>query len=191
VLDAAGLEYRVNPRLVRGLDYYNLTVFEWVTDRLGAQGAVCGGGRYDGMFEQLGGKRTPAVGWGMGIERMLLLLEAVGVAMPSEPLDAYAIVPSGEALAVAMATCEALRAAGLAVLMHAAGAEGQGSMKAQFKKADASGARYALVFGPDELARGQVALKDLRNPATPQAALALDPVDALVSRIKSASTRAS
>ena len=82
VLDAAGLEYRVNPRLVRGLDYYNLTVFEWVTDRLGAQGAVCGGGRYDGMFEQLGGKRTPAVGWGMGIERMLLLLEAVGVAMP-------------------------------------------------------------------------------------------------------------
>jgi len=191
VLDAAGLEYRVNPRLVRGLDYYNLTVFEWVTDRLGAQGAVCGGGRYDGMFEQLGGKRTPAVGWGMGIERMLLLLEAVGVAMPSEPLDAYAIVPSGEALAVAMATCEALRAAGLAVLMHAAGAEGQGSMKAQFKKADASGARYALVFGPDELARGQVALKDLRNPATPQAAVALDPVYALVSRIKSASTRAS
>jgi histidyl-tRNA synthetase len=82
VLDAAGLDYRVNPRLVRGLDYYNLTVFEWVTDRLGAQGRVCGGGRYDGMFEQLGGKRTPAVGWGMGIERMLLLLEAVGVAMP-------------------------------------------------------------------------------------------------------------
>ena len=80
VLDAAGLDYRVNPRLVRGLDYYNLTVFEWVTDRLGAQGTVCGGGRYDGLFEQLGGKPTPAVGWGMGIERMLLLLEAVGVA---------------------------------------------------------------------------------------------------------------
>jgi ATP phosphoribosyltransferase regulatory subunit HisZ len=93
VLDAAGLDYRVNPRLVRGLDYYNLTVFEWVTDRLGAQGAVCGGGRYDGMFEQLGGKRTPAVGWGMGIERMLLLLEAVGVQMASEPVDVYAIVP--------------------------------------------------------------------------------------------------
>jgi histidyl-tRNA synthetase len=166
-------------------------VFEWVTDRLGAQGAVCGGGRYDGMFEQLGGKRTPAVGWGMGIERMLLLLEAVGVAMPSEPVDVYAIVPSAEALATAMATCEALRAAGLAVQMHAAGAEGQGSMKAQFKKADASGARHAVVFGPDELARGQVGVKDLRNPATPQAAVALDPVDALVSRIKNASTRAS
>ena len=82
VLDAAGLAYRVNPRLVRGLDYYNLTVFEWVTDRLGAQGTVCGGGRYDGLFEQLGGKRTPAVGWGMGIERMLLLLEAAGVPLP-------------------------------------------------------------------------------------------------------------
>src|SRR6478736_6443776 len=102
MLDAAGLEYRVNPRLVRGLDYYNLTVFEWVTDRLGAQGAVCGGGRYDGMFEQLGGRRTPAVGWGMGIERMLLLLEAVGVAIPAEPIDVYAIVPNPEALPVAM-----------------------------------------------------------------------------------------
>ena len=83
VLDAAGLAYRVNPRLVRGLDYYNLTVFEWVTDHLGSQGTVCGGGRYDGLFEQLGGKPTPAVGWGMGIERMLLLLEAVGVPMPA------------------------------------------------------------------------------------------------------------
>ena len=84
VLDAAGLDYRVNPRLVRGLDYYNLTVFEWVTDQLGSQGTVCGGGRYDGLFEQLGGKPTPAVGWGMGIERMLLLLEAVGVAPPAD-----------------------------------------------------------------------------------------------------------
>ena len=82
MLDAAGLAYRINPRLVRGLDYYNLTVFEWVTDRLGAQGTVCGGGRYDGLIEQLGGKPTPAVGWGMGIERVLLLLEAAGVAMP-------------------------------------------------------------------------------------------------------------
>jgi histidyl-tRNA synthetase len=191
VLDAAKLDYRVNPRLVRGLDYYNLTVFEWVTDRLGAQGAVCGGGRYDGMFEQLGGKRTPAVGWGMGIERMLLLLEAAGVAMPAEPVDVYAIVPGPEAVPVAMVTCEALRAAGLAVQMHAAGAEGQGSMKAQFKKADASGARHALVFGPDELARGEVGLKDLRNPATAQAAVALEPVDALASRIRSAPTRPS
>jgi histidyl-tRNA synthetase len=191
VLDGAGLAYRVNPRLVRGLDYYNLTVFEWVTDRLGAQGAVCGGGRYDGMFEQLGGKRTPAVGWGMGIERMLLLLEAVGAALPTEPVDVYAIVPGPEALPAAMVTCEALRGAGVSVQMHAAGAEGQGSMKAQFKKADASGARYALVFGPDELARGEAGLKDLRNPTTPQIAIPLEPVDALVSRITSAPTRAS
>jgi histidyl-tRNA synthetase len=191
VLDAAGLEYCVNPRLVRGLDYYNLTVFEWVTDRLGAQGAVCGGGRYDGMFEQLGGKRTPAVGWGMGIERMLLLLEAVGAARPAEPLDVYAIVPRAEALPAAMVTCEALRAAGVSVQMHAAGANGLAGMKAQFKKADASGARYAVIFGADELARGEATLKDLRNPATPQAAVRLEPVDALVSRIRSASPRAS
>ena len=93
MLDAAGLAYRVNPRLVRGLDYYNLTVFEWTTDLLGAQGTVCGGGRYDGLFEQLGGKPTPAVGWGMGIERMLLLLEAIGVAPAAASPDVYAIVP--------------------------------------------------------------------------------------------------
>jgi histidyl-tRNA synthetase len=171
VLDVAGLAYRVNPRLVRGLDYYNLTVFEWVTDRLGAQGTVCGGGRYDGLFEQLGGKRTPAVGWGMGIERMLLLLEAVGVPMPAPALDAYAIVPGAEALAAATTTCESLRAAGLSVQLHAAGADGAASMKSQFKKADASGARYALVFGADELARGEVSVKALRDAAAPQRSL--------------------
>jgi histidyl-tRNA synthetase len=143
------------------------------------------------MFEQLGGKPTPAVGWGMGIERMLLLLEAAGVPMPAEPLDVYAIVPGPEALPVAMATCEALRAAGVSVHMHAAGAEGQGSMKSQFRRADASGARHAVIFGPDELGRGQAALKDLRNPTAPQTAIALDPVDALVSHIRSASTRTS
>ena len=168
VLDAAGLAYRINPRLVRGLDYYNLTVFEWVTDHLGSQGTVCGGGRYDGLFEQLGGKPTPAVGWGMGIERMLLLLEAVGVAMPSAAVDAYAIVPSAAALAVAMTTCESLRAAGVSVQMNAAGAEGWPGMKAQFKRADVSGARYALVFGEDELARGEVAIKPLRDAGAAQ-----------------------
>jgi hypothetical protein len=118
-LDAAGLAYRVNPRLVRGLDYYNLTVFEWVTDHLGSQGTVCGGGRYDGLFEQLGGKPTPAIGWGMGVERMLLLLEAVGVAMPAPAVDVYAVVPGPQALPVALAACETLRAAGLSVQMHA------------------------------------------------------------------------
>jgi histidyl-tRNA synthetase len=160
MLDVAGLEYRVNPRLVRGLDYYNLTVFEWTTDHLGAQGAVCGGGRYDGLFEQLGGKPTPAVGWGMGIERMLLLLEAVGVTAPVAAADVYAIVPDAEALAVAMATCESLRA----------------SMKSQFKRADASCARYAIVFGADERARGEAALKPLRDATAAQRTVALDDV---------------
>ncbi len=173
VLDAAGLAYRVNPRLVRGLDYYNLTVFEWMTDHLGSQGTVCGGGRYDGLFEQLGGKATPAVGWGMGIERMLLLLESVGVAMPGAAADVYAVVPSVAALAVAMSTCEALRAVGVSVLMHAGGAEGRGSMKSQFKKADSSGARYAIVFGDSELARGEVGLKPLRDAGAAQRVVAL------------------
>ena len=172
-LDAAGLAHRVNPRLVRGLDYYNLTVFEWVTDHLGSQGTVCGGGRYDGLFEQLGGKPTPAIGWGMGVERMLLLLEAVGVAMPAPGVDVYAIVPGPQALPVALAACETLRAAGVSVQMHAAGADGWGSIKDQFRRADASGARHALVFGDDELARGEVAVKALRDPAAPQRLVAL------------------
>jgi histidyl-tRNA synthetase len=163
VLDAVGLEYRINPRLVRGMDYYNLTVFEWVTDKLGSQGTVCGGGRYDGLIEQLGGKAAPAVGWGLGIERILLLLEAVGALPPPVAPDVYAIVPDSDALGVAMSTCEALRAAGLKVVMHAASAQGWGSMKSQFKRADASGAHYALIFGADELARGQAALKSLRE----------------------------
>ena len=176
VLDAAGLAYRINPRLVRGMDYYNLTVFEWTTDRLGSQGTVCGGGRYDGLFEQLGGKPTPAVGWGLGIERLLLLLEAVGVAVPATAPDVYAIVPNAQALLAAMATCEALRAAGVSVAMHGAGAESWGSMKTQFKRADASGARHALVFGDAELARGEVALKSLRDAAAAQRNVALDRV---------------
>ncbi len=163
VLDAAGIEYRLNPRLVRGMDYYNLTVFEWVTDRLGAQGTVCGGGRYDGLVEQLGGKPAPGVGWGLGIERLLLLLEEVGVLPPAVVPDAYAIVPSAAALAPAMVLVDALRAVGVAVLLHPAGKDGPASMKSQFKKADASGAAYALVFGAEELAQGMVALKPLRG----------------------------
>jgi len=173
VLDAVGLEYRVNPRLVRGLDYYNLTVFEWVTDKLGSQGTVCAGGRYDPLIEQLGGKPAPAVGWGMGIERMLLLLDEVGVKIPVFAPDAYAVVPSATASAVAIATCEALRSAGVSVLMHAAGADAWGGMKAQFKRADASGARFALIFGDDELARGEVAIKSLRDASVPQRSVPL------------------
>ena len=168
VLDTACQPYRVNHRLVRGMDYYCLTVFEWVTDRLGAQGTVCGGGRYDGLAERIGGKPAPGIGWGMGIERVLDLLRQSGVAVPPVVPDVYAIVPSLEALPVAVQVAETLRAAGVAVLMHAAGKEVWGSMKSQFKKADASGARYALVFGADELARGEVACKPLRDAAAPQ-----------------------
>lgn len=169
VLDAAGLAYRVNPRLVRGMDYYNLTVFEWVTDKLGAQGTVCGGGRYDGLIEQLGGKAAPAVGFGLGMERVLLLLEELGIAPPPNPPRVYAVVPSPAALVPAMTVVETLRAAGIAVMMNA----GFAGMKSQFKRADASGARYALIFGDDEVARGEVALKDLRDAAATQRSLPL------------------
>ena len=164
ILDAAGIKYTINPRLVRGLDYYNLTVFEWITEKLGSQGTVCGGGRYDGLIEQLGGKTAPAVGFGMGMERMLLLLEEVGVAPAAPVPDAYAIVPSAEQLPQVMVALEGLREAGVAVVLH----PGQSSMKSQFKKADASGAAFALVFGPDELARGEVAVKPLRSEGAAQ-----------------------
>lgn len=169
VLDAAGLPYRVNPRLVRGMDYYNLTVYEWVTDKLGAQGTVCGGGRYDGLIEQLGGKPAPGVGFGLGMERLLLLLEALGIAPPVQPPHVYAIVPAPSVLPQAMVAIEALRAAGVQVLMNA----GFGGMKGQFKRADASGATHALIFGEDEVGRGEVALKPLRDAAAGQRNLPL------------------
>ena len=168
MLDAVGQPYRINPRLVRGMDYYNLTVFEWVTDKLGAQGTLCGGGRYDGLFELIGGKPAPAVGWGLGIERVLDLLKQEGIEPEARPWDAYVIIPDAAALPLATATAEALRAAGLSVLLHAAGKDGAGSMKSQFKRADASGARHALIFGADELARGELSIKPLRDAAAVQ-----------------------
>jgi histidyl-tRNA synthetase len=163
VLEATGVPYRVNPRLVRGMDYYNLTVFEWVTDRLGAQGTVCGGGRYDGLIEQLGGKPAPAVGWGLGMERLLLLLQEVGKEAPIKSLDAYAVVLPGVEIPVVMKALESLRNLGLSIALNPTGAGGPASPKSQFKKADASGAAYALVFGPQEVETGQVAVKDLRQ----------------------------
>jgi histidyl-tRNA synthetase len=157
VLDAAGLAYRINPRLVRGLDYYNLTVFEWVTPHLGSQATVCGGGRYDGLIAQLGGKPSPGIGFGLGIERLLLLLEALGK-LPAPPsIDAYAVLPDAAVLPTVLPLLEQLRSAGLTVQMHAGG----GSMKAQFKRAASSGARFALIFGADELARAEFAVKNL------------------------------
>jgi histidyl-tRNA synthetase len=144
-------------------------VFEWVTDQLGSQGTVCGGGRYDGLIEQLGGKPAPAVGFGLGIERLLLLIQELGLPVPSAAPRAYAVITSSAAVPKAIAVLETLRAAGVSVLMHAGG----GGMKAQFKKADASGASYALIFGDDEIARGEVGLKDLRDRSAPQRGLPL------------------
>jgi histidyl-tRNA synthetase len=182
MLDAAGQPYRVNPRLVRGMDYYNLTVFEWVTDKLGAQGTICGGGRYDGLMELVGGKPAPGIGWGMGIERVLDLVQQLGASPPPPVPDAYAVVPDADALPVAMRTVEALRAAGVAVQLHAGG----GSMKSQFKRADASGARHALVFGGDELARGEVAVKSLRELGSAQRTRALADVAAWAAELRTA-----
>jgi histidyl-tRNA synthetase len=181
-LDAAGLAYRINPRLVRGMDYYNLTVFEWVTDHLGAQGTVCGGGRYDGLFEQLGGKPTPAVGFGLGIERLLLLIQALALPVPDAAPQAYAVIADATLLPQALATLEALREAGVSVLMHAGG----GSIKSQFKKADASQARVALVFGADEVARGMVSLKPLRDATAAQTLRPLGDVASWVHELRNA-----
>lgn len=176
ILDANGVEWRVNPRLVRGMDYYNLTVFEFVTDQLGSQGTICGGGRYDYLIEQIGGKTAPAVGWALGVERVLELLKEQGNVVPALVPDVYAIVPSIAALPLAMSTVERLRILGVNVQMHAApaGGEGMGSMKSQFKKADSSGAVHALIFGEDELSRGTVTLKSLRDGVGAQSERALD-----------------
>ena len=165
VLDAVGLQYRINPRLVRGMDYYNRTVFEWVTDHLGSQGTICGGGRYDGLIAQMGGKPAPAIGFGLGIERLLLLLEELGLHGPPAAPQAYCVVASEAAMAQAMALAETLRASGVDVLMHSGG----GSMKSQLKKADASGARFALILGDDEVAAGEVTVKALRDGSGEQA----------------------
>ena len=163
ILDANGVTYTVNPRLVRGLDYYNLTVFEFVTDRLGSQGTVCAGGRYDYLIEQLGGKPAPAVGWALGVDRVLALVREQGGAQVVVPLDAYAVVAQSSALPVVLLALQTLRNAGVSVQMHASTGEGMGSMKSQFKRADASGAQYALIFGEDELSQHRVTIKSLRD----------------------------
>ena len=168
ILAASGVEWRINPRLVRGLDYYNLTVFEFITESLGAQGTICGGGRYDYLIEQIGGKPAPAVGWALGVERVLELLKEEGVHTLDPQPDAYAVIPDAAALPQAMRLLNQLRALGVAVQMHAGTGEGMGSMKSQFKKADGSGARFALIFGADELAAGEVTVKALRDGAGAQ-----------------------
>ncbi len=191
ILTANGVAFSINPRLVRGMDYYNLTVFEFITSSLGAQGTICGGGRYDYLIEMIGGKSAPAVGWALGVERVLELIKEQGVEVPALVPDAYAVIPDAEALGGAIRLIQALRAQGAAVQMHAAptAGEGMGSFKSQFKKADGSGARYALIFGADELAQGKVALKPLRSDGGAQAPavqqlFALDNPQALVLALK-------
>jgi len=183
VLDASSIPWTFNPRLVRGLDYYNLTVFEFVTDRLGAQGTICAGGRYDYLVEQVGGKPAPAVGWALGVERVLELLKEQGHHVPLLVPDAYAVISSAASLPMVMHVLQVLREAGVAVQMHtSANADGMGSIKSQFKKADASGAIFALVFGESELEQGSVAVKRLRGAITPapetQTLLKLDAIEA-------------
>jgi histidyl-tRNA synthetase len=160
-LDAAGVPYSINPRLVRGLDYYARTVFEWVTEQLGAQGTVCAGGRYDGLVEQLGGKPVPAVGFAMGLERLIELLEEARLAERLPGLDLYVVVGGESAQREGTLLAERLRdqLPGLRVMVHCGG----GGFKSQFKKADKSHARYALILGDDELARGEAGLKPLRG----------------------------
>ena len=163
LLDASGVSYTINPRLVRGMDYYNLTVFEFVTQSLGSQGTICGGGRYDYLIEQIGGKPAPAVGWALGVERVLELLKEQDLLPTATHADVYAIVPDASAMPLVFEALHALRSQGVSVQMHAGAGEGLGSMKSQFKKADASGARFALIFGADELARQEVTWKSLRD----------------------------
>ena len=158
LLDEARIGYEVDARLVRGLDYYNRTVFEWVTDALGAQGTVAGGGRYDGLFEALGGKPTPACGFAIGVERMILLLNTQRAVRPAGP-DAYIVHAGERAASISRRIAETLRDHGATIVLHAGG----GSFKSQMKKADASGARLALIVGEDEAASGTIAIKQLRE----------------------------
>ncbi|MES2564635.1 MAG: histidine--tRNA ligase [Pseudomonadota bacterium] len=164
-VQAAGLAYKLNSRLVRGLDYYNRTVFEWTTDRLGAQGTVCAGGRYDGLIEQIGGKSAPACGYAMGVERLLALMSAETAA--SGP-DVYMLHQGEAAESYAQRLAEQMRDAGLKIVLHCGG----GSFKSQMRKADASGARYAAIIGEDEVRAGDLTLKALREHGE-QARLAL------------------
>ena len=170
VLRDAGLPFTVNPRLVRGLDYYNLTVFEWVTDRLGAQGTICAGGRFDGLVEQLGGKAAPACGFAMGIERLIALIRDAGGEPAGPAPDVYLVHQGEQASRLAFRVAEGLRDQGIDVLLHCGG----GSFKAQMKKADGSGATFAVIIGDDEASTGEAQLKPLREEGAAQLKLKVD-----------------
>jgi len=185
LLKANNIPFKINPRLVRGLDYYNLTVFEWTTDALGAQGTIAGGGRYDPLMERMGGKAAPACGWAMGMERVLELM-SISKSIPEvDPVcDVYVLHQGGDSLVQALIAAETLRSAGIDVLLHCPPDGQASSFKSQMKKADASGAQLAVIIGPDELARQEAQLKDLRNTgnqqAVPLSGLLTAVVDALV-----------
>ena len=180
LLDAAGVAYTVNPRLVRGLDYYSRTVFEWVTDALGSQGAVCSGGRYDGLVEKLGGKPTPAVGWAMGIERFVALYEACGGEAPADDADVYVVAVGENTLEQAFAIAEQLRdeVAGIKVELNLGG----GSFKSQLKRADKSNAAFALILGEQEIVEKRVGLKPLRSTED-QSSVAFDDLPATLAAL--------
>ncbi|MDP2784016.1 MAG: histidine--tRNA ligase [Sulfurimicrobium sp.] len=179
MLRDAGIEYRINPRLVRGLDYYNFTVFEWVTTRLGAQGTVCAGGRYDGLIAQIGGKPAPACGFAMGVERLLALLEEQQFVAPEQPADAYVVHQGEAANRFALQVAETLREQGLHAILHCGG----GSFKSQMKKADASGARFAVIIGDDEADAEAVTLKPLREMGEQARMAVAEAADVLGKRI--------
>jgi len=187
ILSAAGVDYTVNPRLVRGLDYYTRTVFEWVTDALGAQGAVCSGGRYDGLVEHLGGAPTPAIGWALGMERLVALFEEEGGAEPDGAPAVYVVAVGEAAAATAFALAERLRDGlpGHAVEVNAGG----GSFKSQLKRADRSGARYAVVLGESEIAAGEAGLKPLRTDEPQQSVAFAALAAALAERLAGDGTR--
>ncbi|MYF71213.1 MAG: histidine--tRNA ligase [Proteobacteria bacterium] len=181
LLDDAGVEYRINPRLVRGLDYYTRTVFEWVTDRLGAQGAICSGGRYDGLVAQLGGRDTPAIGWAMGLERVVELMEEEGRRQTRSPPHGYLVIAGDEARRRGLGIAETLRARvpGIRITMDCAG----GSFRSQMKRADRSGALLALIIGDDELANGALTVKPLRE-VSPQKTCDLEKVVTELLRVR-------
>ena len=180
VLRDAGLPFTVNPRLVRGLDYYNLTVFEWVTDRLGAQGTVCAGGHYDGLVEQLGGKPAPACGFAMGIERLIALIRDAGGEPTGPAPDVYLVHQGEQASCLAFRVAEGLRDQAIDVLLHCGG----GSFKSQMKKADGSGATFAVIIGDDEAATGEAQLKPLREEGAAQLKLKVDDLaDAIIGQL--------
>jgi histidyl-tRNA synthetase len=159
ILKRHDIAFEINPRLVRGLDYYNRTVFEWVTTRLGAQGTICAGGRYDGLIEQIGGKPAPAMGFAMGVERLLALVQEDGMIAPKPEVDVYVVHQGEQAGKLASLVAEQLRDDRLRVLLHCGG----GSFKSQMKKADASGARIAVVIGDDEVQANEVGVKPMQG----------------------------